>query len=86
MDTTVNNEVVLFDAENNNLATQQPSVPYDLMCAMPPGTPLTIHCEHRSWRVHREALCHRSKYFDLACNGPLHNPPRRLPLRRARHA
>lgn len=40
------------------------------MLVLPPGTALTIYCDNRSWRVHREALCLRSKYFDLACNGP----------------
>jgi len=68
METTTTNPAV-FNTEAN-LATHQPSVPYNLMCAMPPGTPFTIHCEERSWRVHKEALCLHSKYFALACNGP----------------
>ncbi|KAM0706019.1 hypothetical protein Q7P35_007379 [Cladosporium inversicolor] len=57
-----------FNAENN-LSDYNVDIPCDLMLALPPGTALTIHSANRSWRVHREALCLRSKYFDLACNG-----------------
>ena len=69
MDNIANNEAICFDTENNQLANYRVDVPYDLMSALPPGIALTIHCEHRSWRVHREALCLHSKYLDLACNG-----------------
>ncbi|GAB7328017.1 hypothetical protein MBLNU13_g00071t3 [Cladosporium sp. NU13] len=68
MDNTPNIEVV-FEAENS-LANDQVDAPCDLMLALPPGTALIIRSDDRSWRVHKEALCMRSKYFDLACNGP----------------
>ena len=69
MDNAANNQDI-FEPEDNlpNYVVDEP--PCDLMLALPPGTALTIHSGNRSWRVHREALCSRSKYFDLACNGP----------------
>lgn len=69
MDNAANNEVV-FKAETDPGNYQVDEPPCDLMLALPPGTALTIHSDNRSWRVHREKLCLRSKYFDLACNGP----------------
>lgn len=69
MDSFAKNEK-FFNAENYLADHHNFDIPCDLMLALPPGMALTIHSANRSWRVHREALCLRSKYFDLACNGP----------------
>jgi hypothetical protein len=69
MDNATINEDIFFEAE---------TVPADLyfdpeheqtLC-LPHAANFTILCDNHSWHINKEVLCRRSKYFDLACNGP----------------
>ena len=91
MATFANNQEV-FETETT-LANTPNGLKHHQMFALSPETPITLHCDNRSlrvdftihsatrsWRVNRGTLCQRSKYFDIACNGPFQEATQDYPV------
>ena len=68
MDNITNNEDV-FEAETAPTDLYFETEHEQTLC-LPHAANFTILYDKHSWHVNKEVLCRRSKYFDLACNGP----------------